>query len=469
MKLVDLITQASSYTELLFSDGDIDACDITSISSDSNRCGPGTLFVAMKGATATSRDGHDYIDQAINAGASAIVVDSNFVATAKFNIPVIKATNSRIALSYLAEIFHGYKSRSIKLVGITGTNGKTSTTFMLHSILKAAGHRPKVIGTLGYGDPEALTPLSHTTMDPAFLSALIARMADKGVTHVLMEISSHALMQERVRALSFSAVALTNITQDHLDFHQTIDNYRAAKAQLFFTVAHNNTIKILPTDHPFDDVGKLTNLRFYQSEHGHDEEITLPFYGSFHQKNARLARAIAHALDVNPTDIRHGLLHCPSIPGRLESIDNPHGFKVFVDFAHTPDAIRELLTTLKQLPHYRIILVFGCGGDRDREKRPLMGAIANDLANVVIVTDDNPRTEEAKDIRTNIIAGMTNRNNSVIEIADRKDAIAHAIKIAKKNDLVVIAGKGHENYQIHGTMSHPFSDQAEARKVLQNL
>lgn len=442
---------------------------IRGVTANSEHCRSGFLFVATKGATPTSRDGHDFIDKAIGNGACAVVCNRDYQRNALLSVPLIRVADSKLALCQLVEAFHDFPSRTLKVVGITGTNGKTSTTFMLHHILKTAGYTPRVMGTLGIGDPGALTPLSHTTMDPAFISAHLAELVREGISHVAMEVSSHALSLKRIDGLYFAAVGLTNITQDHLDFHETLENYRDAKARLFFDIARRDTIKVLPDDHPFGVAAEALPHTFLYAQHSaHELAGMIPFYGDFHLKNALLALTIARALDVPEHAIREGLKHCPSIPGRLEKIAHAHDFTVFVDFAHTPHALAELLATVRRLPHQRLIVVFGCGGDREKEKRPMMGRIASEKADVVIITDDNPRTENPCDIRQQILSGV--KTGSIVHtIDDRRHAIDYALRLAKKNDLVVIAGKGHENYQTYGSTSVPFSDQDEARKVLQTL
>lgn len=465
---------------------------ITGISSASTDCTPGTLFVAHKGATAQSRDGHEFIDQAIARGAVAVVVNHDYPRTFHHAVPIVHAEDSRRALCFLAEAFFDFPSRRVHIIGITGTNGKTSTSFMLHSILRAAGFTPKVMGTLGMGDPGHLIPLSHTTMDPVFISQTLSRMSAEHVSHVIMEISSHALTLKRADALRFTAVALTNITQDHLDFHQTFDHYQSAKARLFFELAHEGTHVVLPHKHQFHHHPNNPPQTCYFGSHGadvafshmmagshttrftlhayeHALTIELPFLGEFHVNNACTASALALSLGVDHEAIKLGLANCPRVPGRLEPVQNTKDRRVFVDYAHTPDALLMLLTTLKKLPHERIIVVFGCGGDRDQGKRPIMGQIAARYTDVIVITDDNPRSEDPSSIRAQIRAGIVSDTVRVHEIACRKEAIAFAVRHAHKNDLVVIAGKGHETYQLYGQNSHVFSDVDEAHRVLEAL
>lgn len=438
---------------------------ITGVTSQSSRVQPGFLFVAKKGATAHSKNGHDFIDDAIQRGAAAIVVEHGFLPAKPLSLPVITVSKSEEAYALLCEAFYGFPSQKLSLIGITGTNGKTSTSFMLHGIFKAAGFTPKIMGTLGMGDPGHLLPLSHTTMEAEFISRALAHFVDEGITHVIMEVSSHALALHRADALDFTAVGLTNITQDHLDFHETLEEYTAAKALLFWRVAKPHTYKILPTLHPFKNTDQLENLILYDAH----ELITdqLPFLGDFHQQNACLAASLASCLGVAMDTIKKGLHQCQPVPGRLELVTN-NPCPILVDFAHTPDALKSVLTTVKRLTQGRLILVMGCGGDRDSTKRPLMGRIAEEWADQIIVTDDNPRHEDPQVIREQILAGMR-EHSKVKNIGNRSDAIYEAIKNAGPDDIVLITGKGHEEYQIYGDNKRPFSDQMTSKKAAETL
>lgn len=462
-----------------FVNGTFEPIEIYEVCANSSTCQAGSLFVATSGATPTSKDGHDFIDEAIKNGAQAVIFEHEKVLFKNYPVTMIKASDSKACLAHLCEEFYDRPSSKVKVIGITGTNGKTSTSFMLHSILKEADFTPKIMGTLGMGDPDNLEALTHTTMDPKFISQALAQMNKDGVSHLVMEVSSHALSLKRVEALNFSVVALTNITQDHLDFHGNLEEYTKAKARLFYELAHEKTAMVLPTDHPFSIPKHLSPImvgeKIDQSEDGktftlkRDQgviKITLPFSGDFHVKNASLAAAIAQSLDIKDEHIVAGLRKTLPIPGRLQWIDNHHDFQVVVDFAHTPDALNNLLTTIKKVAKAKIILVFGCGGDRDQKKRPIMGEIAEKFATFIIVTDDNPRTEDPQVIRQDILSGIKTRAQ---EIGDRRLAIKTAISMAQKNDIVVIAGKGHENYQIYQTTKTAFSDQLEAQKALDEL
>lgn len=462
---------------------------IKGITANSSLCDEGFLFVATKKATPSSHDGHDFIDEAIGKGACAVVVDAEVKLEKSYPVPLIPARDSKITLCHLAEAFYDFPSHKLSVIGITGTNGKTSTSFMLHSILQQAGFTPKIMGTLGLGDPHALKPTTHTTLEPEFISKALAQFVREKATHVIMEVSSHALSLQRTEAINFSAVGLSNITEDHLDLHGSLQNYQAAKARLFFDLAHEDTHLVLPDTHPFGERATSKNLKLYGTTsteiafstihfargatnfllhiHNQKHEVTLPFLGDFHVANASLAASLALALGVAPENIVHGLKSCPLVPGRLEPIATTRCMGVFVDFAHTPDGLTKVLTTLRQLKPASLIVVFGCGGDRDQTKRPLMGSIAEQLADVVIITDDNPRHEAPEQIRKAIIGGTT--KGLAIEISDRKEAIEFALTHAKKNDIVIIAGKGHETYQIYGDDKQPFNDAQEARRVLESL
>ncbi len=461
--LHELITAHDFLRQSLQATAPLPSIMIHSICADSSRCTKNSLFVAKKGASAASKNGHDFIDDAIARGAAALVIDESY-AHKKFPLPTIVAEHSEEAFPYLCEAFYGFPSKKLSLIGITGTNGKTSTSFMLHAILNEAGFKTKILGTLGIGEPGSLTPLSHTTMEADFISENLARMLIEGVSHVVMEVSSHALVLNRVNALCFAAVGLSNITQDHLDFHQNLESYIEAKSRLFFKVAEDSCKKILPIDHPFATISALKNVALYDPAKVMDG---LPFIGDFHHKNAQLASSIAMALGIDATSIKKGLRNCRSVPGRLELV-SMKPCRILVDYAHTPDALQNVLATLKKIPHRHLILVMGCGGDRDALKRPLMGEIACKEADFVIVTDDNPRTEDPNSIRRQIIAGIP-MHSKMQEIGDRQEAIYAAIQLAHADDIVLIAGKGHEDYQIYGTQKRYFSDQKTALMAVETL
>ena len=454
---------------------------ITGISADSNYIKEGFIFVALKGASKDSLDGHSFIQDAINKKAALIVAQQGFSITTE--IPIFYVEDTAKAFSFLSEAFYDWPSKKLSVIGITGTNGKTSTSFMLYEILKKAGKNPKIMGSLGMGDINNLTPLTHTTMPAAFISEQLSNFYKNGVDFVIMEVSSHALSLKRVEAINFSLVALTNITQDHLDFHGDMQAYKNAKKRLFTQIAQN-AIKILPCDNPL----ALDSHKFYSyapilpivNKNNQTcfsvkikEEllvINLNLTGIFQAYNAALAASIAFYLGINKTDIIMGLSHVTNISGRFQIVKEAYekNFMVVVDFAHTPDALINLLKSAQLLKPKKIILVFGCGGNRDQTKRKIMGEIANNNADIVIVTDDNPRFEEPHSIRQEILSGITD-NKQVFEIADREEAIKKAILMAQPGYLVLLAGKGHEHYQIYGEEKSYFNDYEKVIEIIGNL
>lgn len=433
--------------------------NIHCVSANSKNCANG-LFVAKKGATKFSKDGHDFIDEAIKNQAAAIIVDKSFPLKPEHRHLALVASHSELAYPHLCEAFFDEPSKKLKLIGITGTNGKTSVSFMLYSILKQAGFKVRIMGTLGIGEPDSFQSSSHTTLEAELCSAVLADFVKEKVDFVIMEVSSHALALNRVLALNFAAVGFTNLSQDHLDFHESMQAYLLEKKKLFWHIAKNHCHKLLPKNHPFGEN--------YQGDNWHIFDEPKDFYalnliGDFHQKNAHLSAQIATVFGIDLSLIKEGLKNCPPVPGRLELITQKP-CSVFVDFAHTPDALSNVLKNARKLDPKKLIVVFGCGGNRDAKKRSIMGALAEDLADLIVITDDNPRFEDPKLIREQILAGMKNKK-AVLNIADRKEAISVALSLASREDIVIIAGKGHENYQIYGDKKLAFSDQEEVKKA----
>ena len=462
--LENLITSNKYLVTNLYANNSLSNIKITGVTANSTKCKPGYLFVAKSGATPKSRDGHDYIEQALDLGASAIIIDSSYSTRRELSIPVIRAQNSSLALAYVCEAFWGFPSQKIKLIGLTGTNGKTSTSFMLHSIFTQAGYNSRIMGTLGMGEPNNLISLSHTTMEPEFISENLANMCAEQVSHVILEVSSHGLVLDRASALNFAAVGLTNISQDHLDFHGSMQEYINSKQILFDKLAQENTYKILPNNHSFNkSVEKLKNIIFYDPAY---KPPGLKLLGDFQANNSSLALSIASSMGIKHDEIILGLQNCVPVPGRFELVAQKP-CKIFVDYAHTPDALENILRSARNLGSGRVILVFGCAGDRDQKKRPMMGAIAQKLADIIIITDDNPRSENPEKIRQEIISALSNLKFH--EIADRKQAIQKAILEANPNDIIIIAGKGHENYQIYNNNNTYFSDHETVKKITEIL
>ncbi|MBL8983576.1 MAG: UDP-N-acetylmuramoyl-L-alanyl-D-glutamate--2,6-diaminopimelate ligase [Gemmatimonadetes bacterium] len=455
---------------------------IAGFTDDSRAVAPGFAFAAVRGHAA---DGHAYLGAAASAGmALALVEDATGV-----TVPAIIVRESRRAVSVAAAAAWGHPARSLRMVGVTGTSGKTTTVAMLRHLLEATGHPAASIGTLGVLVGSEGTPLPGgaglTTPGPVELQAVCRALVDRGVRDVAMETSSHALDQHRVDAIQFAAGVFTNLSRDHLDYHHSMDAYRDAKARLIGLLAPDGVAAVNADAPEWDALPRAPRtLRFsivrpdadVRAEHlatgprgssfelvhaGRRAPVQLPLIGDFNVGNAlgAAAAAIGMGLDVNAVAGRLSTL--PQVPGRLERIlDAP---VVLRDYAHKPDALERALQAVRPFCPGRLIVVFGCGGDRDRGKRPIMGGIAERLADVVILTSDNPRTEDPERILDEIETGMTARRHERVE--DRRAAIARALAIAGPSDLVVLAGKGHETYQIRGTQKLPFDEAAITREL----
>lgn len=476
IELRSLIERLPASTQVT---GDV-ARLITGIATDSRAVQPGQLFVALRGQNS---DGHRFIAQAIANGAIALVVDETRLYGAPNYVTIAYVPDTRRALSALAATFFGDPSERLDVVGVTGTNGKTTTTSMLRAILEAAGKPCGAIGTVGASLGERTWPLSNTTPLAPELQSLLAEMLDGGASAVAMEVSSHALALDRVEDVRFRVGVLTNVTRDHLDFHQTLEAYAAAKHRLF-TMAET---AVLNADDLYGarwlpDVGHRMQTLTYGMRGGADivpsgvvveaegsrfsigsVEFLLRVPGRFNVANALAAIGAARLLGVDDTVAAHGLATLDRVPGRMERVRGG-GIDVVVDYAHTPDALESVLHSLRETVRGRLAVVFGCGGDRDRGKRPEMGAIAARLADRLYVTNDNPRTESPQTIADEIVAGIGEREHDVV--LDRREAIERAIGESRSGDVVLIAGKGHEAYQIVGHTVLPFDDVAVAREAL---
>lgn len=451
---------------------------VSSLTIDSRAVSHGTLFVALRGERT---DGHRFVQQAVERGAVAVVVEE--AVQVEGDASVIVVPDSARAASQLADTFYGRPSQTLAVAGVTGTNGKTTTTHMIAAMLDAGGVPCGVIGTVGARFGDRTWPLSNTTPLAPELHALLAQMRDAGAKAVAMEVSSHALALGRVSDVRFAAAGLTNITRDHLDFHQTFEAYVAAKRRLFDAAPH----AVLNADDPSGKrwSGELRGRKSVTTygireradihpEHidfhaagstftldGMQFEVRLP--GRFNVENALCAIGIARALGIDDEQNARGLRSLERVPGRMEHVRGA-GIDAIVDYAHTPDALENVLRTARDLTSKRVIAVFGCGGDRDRGKRPQMGEIAARFADRSYVTSDNPRTEDPQAIVEQIVAGMGSSDTRII--VDRAAAIQTAIDDARPGDVVVIAGKGHENYQIIGAQTLPFDDVEVARAAL---
>ncbi|HEY8176362.1 MAG TPA: UDP-N-acetylmuramoyl-L-alanyl-D-glutamate--2,6-diaminopimelate ligase [Gemmatimonadaceae bacterium] len=451
---------------------------ITSVEDDSRRVGRGSLFIAVRG---TERDGHDFLDRALDAGAALAVVEDAH----RSNIPAIVVRDGRKAAAIVAGAAYDWPVRKLRLTGITGTNGKTTVAHMLRHLLDTSAHRSASIGTVGTlvgsdagGGARPVDDVGLTTPGPLDLQRLLRTLVDAGVRDVAMEVSSHALHQRRVDGIEFEVVVFTNLSRDHLDYHRTMEAYRDAKANLIEHLAPHGTV-IVNADDPvwrtLDTNRRKVSFSVRASSaevHAEDLEfspkgsrwtlvlagdrhaVRLPLIGDFNVSNALGAAAAAFALGLPPEVIATRLGTLPQVPGRLEVVhEHP---TVLRDYAHTPDALARALQAVRPFTHGRLIVVFGAGGDRDRGKRPEMGGIAERLADHAIVTSDNPRTEDPEAILDEIEAAMPGRNHERIE--DRRKAIARALSMAESDDVVLLAGKGHETYQIRGTEKLPFDE-----------
>lgn len=473
-------------TDVRLMGGDV---EINGITYDSRKVEPGTLFVAFKGGTF---DGHDFIPDAVARGASAVVVEKEV----ETSIPTVIVPDSRAALSLLAANFFGYPSRKMTLVGVTGTNGKTTTTHLVQSIYQAAGKKSGLIGTLGARINNQVIETEHTTPESSDLQRVLVKMVDEGVEVVTMEVSSHGLVQGRTDYCEFDCGIFTNLTQDHLDFHGSIDEYRKAKLMLFSDYPAKSDKKFCAAVNADDSSAQLvieavkgtvityginsdadvkgsdievspSSVSFVISYGGSSERVTVPMGGYFNVYNSLGAAAACLGLGIDLQAVIAGLSNAPKVAGRFESVDCGQDFGVLVDYAHTPDGLENVLRTARKITDGQLIVVFGCGGNRDRGKRPIMGEIAAKLADIVVITSDNPRKEDPTAIIRDILSGISLDVTPKVFI-DRREAIEYAIKTARKGDLVVIAGKGHEDYQIFADKTIHFDDREVAREILAN-
>jgi len=457
---------------------------VNTLTDDSRALQRGGVFVAVRGA---ERDGHDYLDAAAKTGAAAAIVDDR----SRTELPAIIVRDTRRAASVAAAAFHGFPARALRLVGVTGTNGKTTTVGMLRHLLDAPEARAASIGTLGVlvGSEGAAMPGGGglTTPGPVELQRVLRELVDAGVRTVAMETSSHALHQHRVDTLRFGAAVFTNLTRDHLDYHGTMDEYFAAKAMLVDLLTDDGvaitngddeawnalpptprrvrfglskTADVRAESVRFAPRGSCWTLVIGNERH----DVTLPLIGDFNVANALAAAAAAWALGMPAVRIAEKLRRMPQVPGRLEILSEEP--VVLRDYAHTPDALERALRAVRPFATNRLIVVFGCGGDRDRGKRPEMGHIAQRDADLAIVTSDNPRSEDPERILDDIEAGMTAGAHERLE--DRRAAIARAVSLAGEGDVVLLAGKGHETYQVRGTVKYPFDEREIVHEIIRD-
>jgi UDP-N-acetylmuramoyl-L-alanyl-D-glutamate--2,6-diaminopimelate ligase len=474
-------------------------CEIKGLTSDSRVVKKGYLFVAVKGS---SQDGHTYLADAVRRGARALAVEN--VANVFPNVTIVRVPDTRAALSELASRFYNYPTKDMNLIGITGTNGKTTTSYVLESILKEEGRNVGVIGTINYRYKEKSFQTSLTTPESNDLMKIMGEMRDAGVTDIIIEASSHSLEQGRVRGLNWSRALFTNFSRDHLDYHSTMEEYFKAKSSLFSSLKQNGEgqVKaIINMDDPkgrvLEKIAKASTVRYGLGDNcfvraadirssaeglhfqlatpAGDIPITSTLFGQMNVYNILAAAAVAFSLDIDLNTISRGIQRLAFVPGRLQYVTNKQGLSVFVDYAHSTDALKKVLQTVKQLTKGRLITVFGCGGDRDKGKRPDMGKVAGMYSDCAIITSDNPRGESPAKIADEVETGVKESGLKRIEldlspkergyeiILDRRKAIRTAVKIAHKEggDIILIAGKGHEKYQITGNRKRHFDDVEE--------
>jgi UDP-N-acetylmuramoyl-L-alanyl-D-glutamate--2,6-diaminopimelate ligase len=489
MQLKELI----NHIPALSAQGPLDR-EVAGIAYDSRRITPGMVFVAVRGMNA---DGHDFIPNAIERGASAIICERNgFVPQRAARIKVM---NSREALAQAASAFYGHPSGKLKVVGITGTNGKTTVAFMIKRILESQGIRTGLIGTVRYEIGERVIPAQRTTPESVDIQQMMAQMVRANCEVCVMEVSSHALDQKRVLGVEFDVAIFTNLTQDHLDYHGTMEDYFGAKEKLFTSLQESRKpgSAVINIDdsygerlgqkiHPqviltygFDEAAKVRATQVRLGPEATDMLIETPeesfpcrlgLIGRHNVYNALAAVSASLALKVGIPSVQMALNQMRTIPGRLEKLAGGQPFSVFVDYAHTDDALRNVLATLREVTKGRLLLVFGCGGNRDAGKRPKMGKAAAASADFTIITSDNPRRESAAKIAQQVQEGYwaMRRSDWLVEL-DRGRAIDSAIRMAKPGDTVLIAGKGHETYQEFEDTVIPFDDRVHAQETLEAL
>ncbi len=461
--------------------------EITALCSNSREKTAGALFFCIPGARF---DAHDYAPQAVENGCVALVVD-HFV---DCDVPQVKVTNVRAAMSRMAAAFYGYPAEQMRLVGVTGTKGKTTTTYMIKSILEHAGLKVGLIGTTGNMIGEVRIESNYTTPDPIDLQRDLRMMADAGVQAVVMEVSAHAIDMHRLDGMSFEVGAYTNLSQDHLDYFGTMENYFECKKRFFTTgMARNavlnadeetsvNVLRDLTIPHMTFGIAAAADLfarGIEITETGVSFELklqgmhTLPIHlrmtGMFNVYNAIAAASCAMVMGIAENDIHEGLEKIENVPGRIEMLPTNTPYKVILDYAHAPDALDNILKTCRAFTRGRLIALFGCGGDRDKGKRPIMGRIGGELADLCILTSDNPRNEEPMDILNQIEAGIKETDGEYVIIENRRDAIRHALEIGRDGDVIVLCGKGHETYQETRGVKSPFDEKVVVRELLDDM
>ena len=484
MKLNALIERIPGRVETV---GDIVNTEITGLCIDSRKVGPGALFFCTPGLR---MDAHDFAPQAIEKGAAALVVQRRL----DVSVPQVIVEDVRVATSYIAAAFYGHPADHMMMLGITGTKGKTTTSFLVKSILDEAGYKTGLIGTVCSMIGDETIPSRLTTPDPVETQQLLRRMLDAGVQCVVMEVSAHATAMHRLAGVKFRVAAFSNFSQDHLDFFRDMDEYFEAKMKLFTPEMCDQIVYNVDDERvsaAFQKLGREAlriGIREPSDIYANDIEvgergcsflmtwhkqfrtsITLRLAGIFNVYNALLAAGICVCAGVSPEAIRQGLENVRAVPGRIELLDTGTPYRVILDYAHSPDALENILKAVRETTRGKLIALFGCGGARDHTKRPIMGEIAGELADFCILTSDNPRNEDPMDILNAIEEGIKPTGCEYTVIENRREAIRYALANAQKDDVVVLAGKGHETYQEIQGVKHPFDEKIIVAELLREM
>ena len=461
---------------------------ISSVTFDSRKVKKDSLFIATRG---TASDGHHYIELAIESGAVAIVCE-DLPETLKENVTYVKVLDSSASLGYIACNFYDNPSEKLKLVGITGTNGKTTTVTLLFNLFRGLGYNVGLLSTVENKINTTVIPSTHTTPDALALNELLSKMVEAGCQYAFMEVSSHAIVQHRITGLKFIGAAFSNITHDHLDYHKTFEEYIRAK-KLFFDNLQDDAFALTNKDDR-NGMVMLQNTKAKKYSYGlksiadfkcrvvenhlnglllsiDNQELWVKLIGSFNAYNVLVVYAISHLLKQDRVQVLTTLSNLNSVEGRFQYIKSKTGIVAIVDYAHTPDALKNVLETIKDIRtgNEQVITLAGCGGDRDSAKRPIMAQIACEYSNKVILTSDNPRSENPEDILNQMQAGINPVDaKKTLRISDRKEAIRTAVAFAKEGDIILIAGKGHEKYQEINGVKHPFDDFEIVKEIFNN-
>ena len=461
--------------------------EINNICIDSRKVQKGDLFICTPGLR---MDAHQFAPQAVESGAVALLVDHEL----DLDVPQVVVEDVRLAISYVAAQFHGNPAGKMRLIGITGTKGKTTTSFLVKSILEEAGKKVGLIGTVCSMIGEETIPAKLTTPDPVDTQAMLAKMADAGVEYVVMEVSAHALALDRLAGIQFEVGAFSNFSQDHLDFFESMDSYFDCKMRFFDECMSKKLVYNLDDDRIALGVARLgrealrvgiregsdvyandieineCGTNFLMTWHKHFRvSVALKLAGIFNVYNALLAAGICIQLGISEEEIRRGLEDVRAVPGRIELLETGTPYRVILDYAHSPDSLENILKAVRQTCKGRMIALFGCGGNRDSAKRPMMGEIAGELADYCILTSDNPRSEEPMDILRDIEEGIRGTECEYVVIENRREAIRYALEFAKPSDVVVLAGKGHETYQEIKGVRYPFNEKIVVAELLKEI